>query len=266
MPDHHICPICEDPVLDAKGHKKGQDAIFCDGTCQSWLHRRCAGLSRTAFQTKVSCNKEFYCPSCRLINLETLVADMQKELTMLKSVVSAKSPTVSNENEPGQDNEKQTTLSKLYSSAVSGDLPPQPLCTNTIATGSRSSLPEAIEGNRKYNILVFCITESQQGTPRLKRWKSDRQAVQSVLSSLEEGSGHTGTVRDCRRIGRYAPNKGQARPILVSLSSTMDVANALSLGGDYSKDQSQSGQIYPPSTGKQNQFYSIKDGNSSSLV
>ena len=224
----HICPICEDPVLDAKGRKKGQDAIFCDGTCQSLLHRRCAGLSRSAFQTKVSCSKEFYCRSCRLTNLETSVSDMLKELTMLKSLMSAKPSTVGSDSKSRQDDDKLTTSLRSYSSAVSGDLPPQPLCTNTIAASSKSSLPEASEANRKYNIVVFGIGESQQGTPCLKRWKNDRQAVQSVLNSLEEGSGHTGIMRDCRRIGRYVPNKGQTRPILVSLSSTMDVANVLS--------------------------------------
>ena len=26
-----VCPICDDPILDTKGRRKGQDIIFCDG-------------------------------------------------------------------------------------------------------------------------------------------------------------------------------------------------------------------------------------------
>ena len=54
------CPICDDQILDAKGRRKGHDAIFCDGTCQTWLHRGCAGLSRRAFEAQVGSRGEFF--------------------------------------------------------------------------------------------------------------------------------------------------------------------------------------------------------------
>ena len=41
--------LCEDEILDASSSLPGQDAIFCTGTCDSWLHRGCAGLSKPAF-------------------------------------------------------------------------------------------------------------------------------------------------------------------------------------------------------------------------
>ena len=28
-----ICPLCEDPILDAVGKKAGHNAVFCDGSC-----------------------------------------------------------------------------------------------------------------------------------------------------------------------------------------------------------------------------------------
>ncbi len=29
-----ICLICEKVIIDAGGKKKGEDAVFCEGTCQ----------------------------------------------------------------------------------------------------------------------------------------------------------------------------------------------------------------------------------------
>ena len=37
------CCVCEEIIMDT-GRKK-QAAVFCDGICQRWLHRSCAGLS-----------------------------------------------------------------------------------------------------------------------------------------------------------------------------------------------------------------------------
>ena len=215
----HICPICEDPILDAKGRRKGKDASFCDGTCQAWLHRRCAGPSRAAFEAKISCNAAFYCPSCRLSNLEQTVADMKKELTAIKSMAAA--------NSTGPICLKQTISSKLYSSAVSGTVQSQPPLNNFNGNGPKPP-PESSDINRKYNLKVFGISESQQRTPPLARRLNDLKAIKSIFTDLEEGSGHTSTICDCHRTGRYVPNKEKPRPILVCCYSTMDVTNVLS--------------------------------------
>ena len=43
------------------------------------------------------------------------------------------------------------------------------------------------------------------------------EAVQSVLTGLEEGSGHTSIVHDCHCIVMYGASKHHACPILVCL-------------------------------------------------
>lgn len=77
-----ICPICEDVIRERKGKTAGEDAVYCDGLCDAWLHRRCAGLSKAAFQQVTAAPKQtlFYCPHCRISNLE-------KEILSLKSSV-----------------------------------------------------------------------------------------------------------------------------------------------------------------------------------
>ena len=44
------CPICLEQIVNAnQKNKKGQDAMYCEGTCDAWSHRHCAGLSKPAF-------------------------------------------------------------------------------------------------------------------------------------------------------------------------------------------------------------------------
>ena len=43
------CPICDDLIEERSEMTPGHDAIHCDGICDSWLHRRCTGLSKSAF-------------------------------------------------------------------------------------------------------------------------------------------------------------------------------------------------------------------------
>lgn len=38
-----ICAICDDQIVDST-----QQSIWCEGHCDTWLHRGCAGLSKAA--------------------------------------------------------------------------------------------------------------------------------------------------------------------------------------------------------------------------
>ena len=38
------CPICEEVIRDKSRIHAGEDAIFCEGSCRAWIHRKCAGL------------------------------------------------------------------------------------------------------------------------------------------------------------------------------------------------------------------------------
>ena len=98
--------------------------------------------SCTAFEAKVSCSEVFYCPFCHLTNLEEVMADMQKKLTTLKSMLSTKSPVVGQDNESGQGNGKLMTWSQSYLSVVSGTVLPQQPHTIIHAKGSKCSSPD----------------------------------------------------------------------------------------------------------------------------
>ena len=63
--DVFICPICTEAIIEQTKTRKGQDAVFCEGLCKGWLHRRCAGLSTILFNELVNSKVPFCCPHCR---------------------------------------------------------------------------------------------------------------------------------------------------------------------------------------------------------
>ena len=81
----HTCPVCEDIVRETKGRSKGQDAVFCDGSCQMWLHRCCAGLSRERFEALASSEESFLCPACQRDSQQETITLLKDELATLRA-------------------------------------------------------------------------------------------------------------------------------------------------------------------------------------
>ena len=40
------CSICENIIAIASETDEGNDALFCEGFCQAWCHRKCIDLSK----------------------------------------------------------------------------------------------------------------------------------------------------------------------------------------------------------------------------
>ena len=64
--EREVCPICCDEIDDATETSEGQEALFCEGTCQKWLHRWCAGVHKDSYASLALSGKPFLCPSCCL--------------------------------------------------------------------------------------------------------------------------------------------------------------------------------------------------------
>ena len=83
--EQFFCSICEERIEEAVGKKTGHESVLCDGSCATWLHRRCAGLSKSAFATVSNSMSPFYCPRCRLDKHEKALATQEAEICFLKS-------------------------------------------------------------------------------------------------------------------------------------------------------------------------------------
>ena len=75
-------------IKEADNTNNGHDAIFCEGTCNLWLHRQCAGLSEPNFDLLHNSEVPFCCPHCCLQRYESQLADFKSTITQLQNKVS----------------------------------------------------------------------------------------------------------------------------------------------------------------------------------
>ena len=62
------CPVYLGEVLhcEASNDCDDDESIFCEGDCDSWVHRHCIGLPKKALINYRTSNNPFMCPSCRI--------------------------------------------------------------------------------------------------------------------------------------------------------------------------------------------------------
>lgn len=80
-----ICCVCEKAFQD-KG-KKSQDSVFCEGLCQSWMHRVCAGLSTPNFKLLCSSPKPYLCNYCHRDQYQQEVISLKEKILYLESLL-----------------------------------------------------------------------------------------------------------------------------------------------------------------------------------
>ena len=204
----YICPICDDPIIERTESTPGDDAIHCDGTGDGWLHRGCAGLSRSAFLSASKSDSKFLCPHCHLcdltsevVSLKSIVANLSKELASIKSQFLP------------SDHQLSCPGATPSSATINPPLSKQP------TTSSSNS--------KKYNIVIYGIKEHPVGTPKFKRQQGDLQEIINTFSKVDK-SVPPQSIKDHYRLGKFKQSLHRPRPILVTLNSTTDVYSLLS--------------------------------------
>ena len=229
--ERFFCPICEEEILDATGKKLGQDLIQCDGKCATWLHRRCAGLSKDAFKVIIetrNANDPFYCPTCRLDlqeneikSLRDLVTNLSSHISMIADEIAAlKSKALQTCEEPACDR-------RSYASVVDAEV--RGSQNEISAKRSSNSFSQKISSkkpnDRKYNVLFFGLKEPVKGTPRFLREEKEHENVCRTLTSIDPSISQT-AIRDCFRLGKCNPDKN--RPLMVKFVRSHDATLVLS--------------------------------------
>ena len=82
------CPICEEVIRDESKMHAGEDAIFCEGSCRTWLHRKCAGLSKSAFERLQGSEDPFRCPHCYVAKMQQELADTKRQIVLLREEIA----------------------------------------------------------------------------------------------------------------------------------------------------------------------------------
>ena len=110
---------------------------------------------------------------------------------------------------------------------------PQSSVRSTIHLANSSSTDPKLQADprsdtRKFNIVVFGISEQKEGLPCSVRWRNDFDRISSVISEIKSDSNYHSSIQDCHRLGKYNGAMSRPRPLLVSLNSTADVHSILS--------------------------------------
>ena len=165
------CPICEDTIKEPSKHRKGDDSIYCEGYCDAWIHRRCAGLSSTNFKilSKAGDDQTFFCLYCELQahkaeieNLMSFFTELQKQLFDLKRKLEA------------------------IQAPATEQLPSRPRAPMSFTSAAKVAhelhSERANNTERKFNFVVYGIDECSQKTNRQLRTKRDLDNAIEALS------------------------------------------------------------------------------------
>ena len=79
------CGICLQLIVESSEKKKGDDAIYCEGACQAWFHRKCIRLPKTLYVRLSDCSDPFLCNFCRFDNLERSLDEVRSAVSTLSS-------------------------------------------------------------------------------------------------------------------------------------------------------------------------------------
>ena len=222
------CAVCDEIITEPTDDEPGDEAVYCEGKCESWFHRKCVGLSRTAYTLASEPESPpFYCLLCmQLVYLN--------EINKLKEHISSLSSQVALLSGPQHQGSSQSTnkVTRASPAQVTQQVPAsapvinkssQPLQQST----KKSTNATSTAHDRKYNIILYGLQECPKGTNRSLRTKKELEKVTEVLSKIEKDVGPQ-SIRDCFRLGKYKEIHDRPRPVLIKMNRSIDVISLLS--------------------------------------
>jgi len=218
-----MCPICLEKIVESTKTKTGQDAIFCEGACDAWLHRRCAGLSKPVFNTLDKSSDPFFCPHCQLKKYAREIDNLKAVINSLSDNLNALQSAIKLPEQPTQESMSINMISEPPS------LDPTPRQLHQAKSVPQSSYSA---DDKKFNIVVYGIKECPPKTAKHARLEQD---VQNIASAFEEAELpiNTDSVRDHFRLGKYKTDAERPRPILIKFLRSTDASLALSKSSSF---------------------------------
>ena len=197
-----VCKVCEDEVTD---QSKTKDSIFCEGMCDGWIHRYCAGLSTTAFLHFQASSEPFICPHCKLLTQGEQLSNMMQVINALQLEIAELK--LNNTSAPAID----IPYTEVLQTQVSTEPPRQETRPTTVKSTE----------DRKFNVVVYGLKECEEGTKRHERLNKDTESAVSALKPTNPNVSDN-SIKDCIRLGKYDTKRTRPRPLLVKLSNARD--------------------------------------------
>ena len=80
-----VCTMCSKCIEEASETCEGEDALFCEGSCQRWYHRWCVGVCREQFQLLTESSKPFLCHLCTSRKQQGVILELQENFRALST-------------------------------------------------------------------------------------------------------------------------------------------------------------------------------------
>ena len=151
---------------------------------------------------------------------------LSKQLTNLSSSPKARA-AVSQPDLPTISSKSNVTSVPTYSAATSkraNSANSSTRYSHAQPSGTRYSSYSASSVDKKYNIVMYGLSECPKGSPRHERISYDTdlacKAIQSICPDLREYA-----VCDCSRIGKYTEER--SRPLMIKFARSCDAATVL---------------------------------------
>ena len=207
------CLICKEPILEPGKHCVGDEALFCEGSCQSWLHRKCAGVTRPAFDKLGEPDTEYLCSYCMLVIQNREISKLANTIKDLNSVIVSLTDTI--------------TL--LQSSVTKQPSTPDQVSNATadITVTKKATFQDNSQQDRKFNVVIYGIDECPKGTPRHECSSLDLSNIAQIITKVDENINPL-SIYDLHRLGKYQEKPRRPRPILTRFTRAIDVSLLLS--------------------------------------
>lgn len=166
-----LCAVCSKIIQEASSATEGEDAVFCEGCCQRWIHRQCIGMSVPLFQALTKSQAPFYCVYCSQVQISQLQNKIECLETKLVSLLPANSV-------PSNVASKADVCPSSYSAVVQSNLP------ESQPNIKPQKIAFTIQSSRKFNLVVYGIEEKPTGTLKHIRLMRDTDDVSKVFNQL----------------------------------------------------------------------------------
>ena len=73
------CSVCSNIIVECCTGKgiDGDDALFCEGVCQAWVHRMCVGLSKQTYEALTEDDSPYFHPHCNIDEQSRIIEDLK---------------------------------------------------------------------------------------------------------------------------------------------------------------------------------------------
>ena len=221
------CLVCGSRITEANEEHgiTGDNAVFCEGKYDAWVHRPCIGLSKQSYEALSELESPYLCHHCMLSKQTKEIEDLKQPVKSLAENLSAAKNQIlvlkANQAEsPDQlvipQNFLQKILLRLSQTWKSLIVPPLQLPNSASA-----------QADRKFNAVLYGIPECLKGTKKYDQAKQDLANVISAVSHVDHEI-TSQNIRNCFCLGKYKVSAKWPRPILSKLRRAIDVISLLS--------------------------------------